>query len=56
MADLVNRKIVINRTSGPGHARPGRAGNRSGHVRYAAKAEAIAEHQQLRDKPLPAAS
>jgi hypothetical protein len=26
----------------------------SGHVRYAPKAEAIAEHQQLRDKPLPA--
>jgi hypothetical protein len=44
MADLVNRKIVINRTSGLGHSRRGRAGNRSGHVRHAPKAESIAEH------------
>jgi hypothetical protein len=37
----------------PDHSRPGRAGKRSGHVRHAPKAEAITEHQQLRDKPLP---
>jgi hypothetical protein len=34
-----------------GHSRPGRAGDRSSLVRYASKAEAIAEHWQLRDKP-----
>src|SRR5260370_28358017 len=36
-----------------GHSRPGRTGNRSGHVRCARKAVATTEHSQLRDKPLP---
>ena len=33
------------------HSRPGRAGDRSGHVRCASKAEAVTQYQQLRDKP-----
>src|SRR5882724_9699757 len=35
-----------------GHSRPGRASSKSGHVRYAPKAEVILEHWRLRDRPL----
>jgi len=47
--DWRNSKFAM---SARGHSRPGRGSSKSGHVRYAPKAEGTSEHLRLRDRPL----
>jgi hypothetical protein len=43
-ANQTNGKVLGNSRSDLGHSRPGRVSRKSGHIRYALKAEVISEH------------